>query len=157
MADNASRARVFGRKGFAHCQHCKGAMMAHDLRPDQAGASFGQQSKFYKGRLEGRAVRSNDVVAMHEHGHSNADREAIDARNDRLFRHDDAFEKVKDRVGFALARHCQFEKIANVIARGKGTGNTEDQCAANSVIAGCGTQGYLLAIDRVARLVAATN
>ena len=47
--------------------------------------------------------------------------------------------------------------ISNVHKREEFRRHSYVSLRADGVIAGCGTQGYLLAIDRVARLVAATN
>ena len=47
--------------------------------------------------------------------------------------------------------------ISNVHKREEFRRHSYVSLRADGVIAGCGTQGYLLAIDRVAKLVAATN
>ena len=77
---------AFGGKAFAQAKQGKGLLAAEDGGREQAGAGFRHQAEIDEGRAEHGARRGEGQVAMQVERRADADRDAVDAGDDRLLR-----------------------------------------------------------------------
>jgi hypothetical protein len=90
--------------------------MAHDLRREQAGGRLRHQRQVGERRPEQRARRREGHVAMQVDGRADADRQPVDAGDDRLGRRGQRVEERPDVVA-VIAAHGDRQEILQVVAR----------------------------------------
>ena len=113
-----SSSASIGAEGLGEQQEFRRLGAAEALRREQRGAGLRNEAKIDERHLETRGRRSVDEIAMKAERRPDADRQAVDRRDQRLFELGDLADEPPRRKVARLVQR-DGEKIADVVAGGE--------------------------------------
>ncbi len=131
--DQAGSLGVGGRERLAQPEQRKGALAAEQRRAEQARPRLRYEAEIDEGRVKARARRRQRQVAMEIDGRADADRDAVDAGDDRFLRRRQRHQEVVD-LGAVLAAGRHRHEVGEVVAGRERPRHAEDQVDAHGLV-----------------------